>query len=261
MRLIDTHAHLNDPKFAEDMDEVVARANDAGVEQIIVCGYDLQSSRDAIALADRFGCVYATVGVHPHDAKTYAAAVEEALEEMSAHEKVLAIGEIGLDYHYNFSPREQQLKAFRAQIDLAERLGMPIVVHSRESNDEALEVLTSGAGNTPAGVFHCFSGDEAFAQRVIEAGFYIGVDGPLTYPASEKLRRVVQMCPIDRLLVETDCPYLTPVPHRGKRNEPAYVRFVAEAASMLKGVTLEELADATTRNAEQLFGIRHTTSS
>lgn len=256
MSLIDTHAHLNDQKFASDIDEVVSRANAAGVDRIIVCGYDLESSRTAVELSSRFDCVFATVGVHPHDAKHYDSAAEAEITELSGNEKVLAIGEIGLDFHYDFSPRPEQMAAFEAQIELASKLGKPIVVHSRESNDEALQVLGEHARNIIGCVFHCFSGDEDFARRVLEMGFYIGVDGPVTYKASEKLRRVVEMCPTDRLLVETDCPYLTPVPHRGKRNEPAYVRYVAEEVARIKQMTLEELASATSLNARRLFGER-----
>lgn len=256
MRLIDTHAHLNDSKFAGDIDEVVARAEAAGVERIIVCGYDLESSQSAVKLARRFDCIYATVGVHPHDAKHYSAEIEPVLTELAGYEKVLAIGEIGLDYHYDFSPRPEQRAAFEAQIELAWKLRMPIVVHSRESNDEALEVLRDHARNIIGCVFHCFSGDENFARQVLDMGFYIGVDGPVTYKASEKLRRVIEMCPMDRLLIETDCPYLTPIPHRGKRNEPAYVRYVAEEVARIKAVPIEELAEATTANARRLLGER-----
>lgn len=253
MKLIDTHAHMNDSKFDSDVDEVVARANAAGVDKIIVCGCDLESSRAAVGLANRFDCVFATVGVHPHDAKAYDSDTEAIIAELARAEKVLAIGEIGLDFHYDFSPRAQQMAAFEAQIELAHTLQMPIVVHSRESNEEALEVLSGRAQNIVGCVFHCFSGDENFARRVLDMGFYIGVDGPVTYKASEKLRRVVEMCPTDRLLVETDCPYLTPIPHRGKRNEPAYVRLVAEEVARVKGVTIEEIAEATSRNAGCLF--------
>lgn len=253
MKLIDTHAHLNDSKFESDIDEVVARANAAGVGRIIVCGYDLESSRAAVELASRFDCVFATVGVHPHDAKHYDSDTEAAIVELSHAERVLAIGEIGLDFHYDFSPRARQMAAFEAQIELAYTLSLPIVVHSRESNDEALEVLKERARNIIGCVFHCFSGDEDFARRVLDMGFYIGVDGPVTYKASEKLRRVIELCPMDRLLVETDCPYLTPIPHRGKRNEPAYVRYVAEEVARVKGVTIEEVAEATSRNTRCLF--------
>ena len=252
--LIDTHAHLNDPKFAEDVDEVIARAAEAGVGRIIVPGYDIESSRAAVDLADRCECVYATVGIHPHDAKNYNDEIEQALAELSHGSKVLAIGEIGLDFHYDLSPRAQQGAAFEAQIDLAWRLEFPIVVHSRESNPEVMDVLKSRSGKIVGGVFHCFSGELEFAQEVLDLGFYIGLDGPLTYKASEKLRRVVEMCPLDRLLVETDCPYLSPIPYRGKRNEPAYVTYVADEVARVKGITIEEVAEATSANAGRLFG-------
>ncbi len=256
MSLIDTHAHLNDSKFAQDIEDVVIRANEAGVDRILVCGYDLESSGAAVDLAARFTSVYATVGVHPHDARSYDAETEAAIAELSGAKKVLAIGEIGLDFHYDFSPRPQQISAFEAQVDLAWKLQLPIVVHSRESNHEALEVLQERARNIIGCVFHCFSGDEDFARRVLDMGFYIGVDGPITYKASDKLRRVVEICPMNRLLVETDCPYLTPVPHRGKRNEPAYVRYVAEEVERVKKATPEEVACATSANARRLFGER-----
>jgi len=251
--LIDTHAHLTDPKFDSDIDEVIARANGAGVDRIIVCGYDLESSRAGVEMAGRFECVYAAVGIHPHDAKSYSAHTASALEELSHAPKVVAIGEIGLDYHYDFSPRCAQVAAFEAQVKLAAKLGLPVVVHSRESNDEALQVLTGCGRCAVAGVFHCFSGDVEFARAVLDRGFYIGIDGPVTYKASEKLRAVVEFCPLDRLLVETDCPYLAPVPHRGRRNEPAYVRLVAEEAARVKGITFDELAEATSANAKKLL--------
>ena len=253
MSFVDTHAHLNDPKFASDIDEVVARANAQDVDRMIVCGYDLESSQAAVDLARRFDCIYATVGVHPHDAKNYNSTTEAAIAELSNSEKVLAIGEIGLDFHYDFSPRDQQAAAFEAQIELAWKLQLPIVVHSRESNDQALEVLSSQADKIIACVFHCFSGEEEFARKVLNLGFYIGVDGPITYKASDKLRRIISQCPLDRLLIETDCPYLTPVPFRGKRNEPAYVKYVAEEIARVKGLTSGEVAEATSRNAADFF--------
>lgn len=256
LNLIDTHTHLNDVKFADDLDEVIQRASDAGVERMIVCGYDLQSSESAIQLANTYESVFATVGIHPHDAKSYTKEAESILKEFAADRKVLAIGEIGLDFHYNFSPREKQFAAFEAQIQLAKKLGLPIVVHSRESNPEALEILKSRSRDVVGCVFHCFSGDADFAREVLEMGFYIGIDGPITYKASQKLRDVVAMCPLDRLLIETDCPYLTPVPHRGKRNEPAYVVYVAEQIAAIKGLTLEVLAQTTTDNAKKLFAAR-----
>ena len=254
MFLIDTHAHLNDAKFEHDLDDVIARAKDANVGRIIVCGYDLESSRSAVNLAVRYKEVFATVGIHPHDAKSYSNEAEKELVELSRNEKVLAIGEIGLDFHYDFSPRPDQFAAFKAQIELAGELKLPIVVHSRESNPEVLQVLEASIENIVGCVFHCFSGDESFARKILELGFYIGVDGPVTYKASEKLRRVVEITPLDRLLLETDCPYLTPTPYRGKRNEPAYVSYVAEEAARVKNLSVEEIAAATSENAARLFG-------
>lgn len=253
MHLVDTHAHLNDSAYASDLDDVVARANSEGIDRIIVCGYDVPSSRSAVELADRYPCVYATVGVHPHDSRLYDSAAAEVLTELSRHPKVLAIGEIGLDYHYDLSPRPAQREAFEAQIDLAAELGLPIVAHSRDSNEDVLQVLEERAANTAGCVLHCYSGDRYLAERVIEDGFYIGVDGPITYKSAAGVRDVVEFCPLDRLLIETDCPYLTPVPHRGKRNEPAYVRYVAQAVAAVKQIDLEEVAVATSTNAGRLF--------
>jgi TatD DNase family protein len=245
---------LNDPKFADDLAEVIQRANEAGVVGIIVCGYDMPSSRNAVDLAERYECIFATVGVHPHDSKSYDDETAAQLVELSHHNKVLAIGEIGLDFHYDFSPRPDQFRAFEAQIDLAGSLGLPIVIHSRESNPEALQVIRSHAANITGGVFHFFSGDEEFARQVLDIGLYIGVDGPITYKSSEVQRQVVKYCPLDRILIETDCPYLAPVPKRGKRNEPGYARIVAEEVARIREISFEELAEVTTKNARRLFG-------
>lgn len=253
IKLVDTHTHLNDEKFACDLDAVIKRAAEAGVERIIVCGCDMQSSLDAVQLAEKYDPIYATVGVHPHDAKNYNTDAGNTLRNLSSNPKVLAIGEIGLDFHYNFSPPQMQFAAFEAQMDLAGQLGLPVVVHSRESNPEALQALRNHASKIVGCVFHCFSGDAEFAKDVLDMGFYIGIDGPITYKASQKLREVVRMCPMDRLLIETDCPYLTPVPFRGKRNEPAYVRYVADEIAQVKGISIESVALATTQNADRLF--------
>ncbi len=251
--MIDTHAHLNDPKFADDLSDVLARAKNAGVERIIVCGYDLPSSHAAVEMAERYECIYASVGIHPHDASNFNNDTLAELKELSRHRRVIAIGETGLDFHYNFSPRKAQFEAFRAQVILAGEQSLPLIVHSRESNIETFKELCETTANIYGCVFHCFSGDEEFARKVLSMGFYIGVGGPITYKNSEKLRRVVEICPPDRLLVETDCPYLAPVPYRGKRNEPAYVRYVLEEAARLKGITFGELEKITTTNAHSLF--------
>lgn len=250
--LIDTHTHLNDPRFDSDLDEVIARAQAAGVERIVVCGADVPSSRQAVDIARRYDVVYATVGVHPHDAKTFGEGNLRELRELSTADKVIAIGEIGLDFHYDFSPRPDQKKAFEAQLRLAQEVGLPVVVHSREAHAETMAVIRA-AGAVEGCVFHCFSGDVGQAWEVFDLGFYVGVDGPVTYNKSEKLREVVAACPPDRLVVETDCPYLAPVPHRGKRNEPAFVRCVCEAVAGIRGISREEVAEMTSRNARRLF--------
>ena len=251
--MIDTHAHLNDSKFDSDIDDVISRAETAGVERIIVCGYDMPSSQSAVDLADRYSSVFATVGIHPHDAKNFNDEALQELTELSRNDKVIAIGEIGLDFHYDFSPRPDQFKAFEAQIDLANKLSLPIVIHSRESNPEALQVLKTNIAKIDGCVFHCFSGDEDCAREVLELGFYIGVDGPLTFKNSAVLRRVVEICPQDRLLIETDCPYLTPLPYRGKRNEPAYLRYVIEEVARIWEISVEQADEITTQNAHMLF--------
>ena len=251
--LIDTHAHLNDPKFSGDRAEIISHAADAGVNRIVVCGYDLASSRAAVDMASRFEAVYAAVGIQPHDAKSFSADALVEIEELSRAPKVIAIGEIGLDFHYDFSPRPEQFVAFEAQVELAGRLGLPMVVHSREANTEAMQVLSGAASNIAGCVLHCFSGDEEFAREVFDAGLYIGIDGPITFKGSEKLRRVVEIAPPERLLLETDCPYLTPVPYRGKRNEPAYLVHIAEEVARIKGMTVESLGEITSANARRLF--------
>lgn len=251
--MIDTHSHLNDPQFADDVPEVIARANAAGVDKIVVCGYDIQSSRDAVSLAAQYDCVYATIGVHPHDSKSYSSEIENELAELSEHKKVIAIGEIGLDFHYDLSPRPDQFAALEAQIKLASRVGLPIVIHSRESNVESLKVLREQLENIIACVYHCFSGEDEFAEEIKDMGFYIGIDGPVTYKASKKLRRIIESYPLDRILLETDCPYLSPNPYRGKRNEPAYVQYVAEEVARVKELTTQEIVDITTENAKRLF--------
>ncbi|MCX8054013.1 MAG: TatD family hydrolase [Armatimonadetes bacterium] len=288
--MIDTHAHLNDRKFAKDLDEVLARAHNAGVDQIVVCGYDLTSSRTAIDIALRFEGVFATVGVHPHDAKSFGPKDLKTLRELARNPKVVAIGETGLDFHRDLSPRPVQIETFKAQIDLAKETGLPVVVHSRKSNEEALEIIEGSLADLVGGVFHCFSGEEEFAQRVIDAGFYIGIDGPITFGAHSRkngakrlespltppweenrssktsldpfsqtgeggLRRVVEITPRDRLLLETDCPYLTPAPHRGKRNEPAYLIYVAKAVAEIWNVAVTEVDRITAENARRLFGL------
>lgn len=249
--LIDTHSHLNHENFALDLAETVERTLQAGVEKILVAAYDMPSSEQAIKMAEEFDCIAASVGIHPHDAKTMDEHNFARIKELASHPKVLAIGEIGLDFHYNFSPPDKQEEAFRLQVRLAHELDLPIIVHSREAGEETLAVLRSEP--RVRGVFHCFSENVEYVKRVVEMGYYIGIDGPVTYKRSDELREVVKWTPLDRLLVETDCPYLSPQRFRGKRNEPAYVVYVAEKVAEVKGLSFDEVAEATTRNAYELF--------
>lgn len=255
--LVDTHAHLDDPRFAGEQDAVVARALAAGVARIVTVGADLATSRAAVALARRHAGVYAAVGVHPHEAKTLDQAGLAELRALAGEAKVVAIGEIGLDFHYDHSPREAQAWAFRAQLELARELGLPVVVHDREAHAETMAALREWARSGPGarrGVLHCFSGDEAMAREAIDLGFTISFAGPLTFAKSTQLRRLAATLPLESVVVETDCPYLAPEPLRGRRNEPANVRFVAAKLAEARGLDLPAVARATTRNAERLFG-------
>lgn len=253
--LVDTHAHLDSGQFSGDVDGVVARARDAGVGTILTVGCDLSSSRASIALAERYNNVWASVGIHPHDAATVDAATLAELRQLATHPRVVAIGEVGLDFYRDRSPRDLQRQAFRAQIRLANELGKPLIVHDRDAHDEVLAILRDEGASEIGGVMHCFSGDLALAKACVAMGFFISFAGPLTYPANEALRAVAEGLPIDVMLMETDCPYLAPQPWRGKRCEPAFVRATAETLATVKGLTLDDVARVTSLNALRLFGI------
>jgi TatD DNase family protein len=252
--LIDTHCHFNHARFAEDMPECIARARDAGVSQMIVVGADREGSEQAVAIAEEVGDgVFATIGVHPHDAKHWDAATEARFRTLADHPKVVAIGEIGLDYHYDFSPREAQFEAFRAQMRLARAAGLPVVIHCREAYADTLQVLGEEGADQTGGVMHCWAGTVAEAQQTVAMGLALGFGGTLTFKNADEVRLAAQTMPLESLLIETDAPYLAPMPHRGKRNEPAYVRLVAERLAELRGMTLEEIARLTTGNAHRTF--------
>lgn len=252
--LIDTHAHLDLEEFDRDRPTVLDRARSNGIGYIINTGFDLESSRRSIALAARHPQIFAAVGVHPHDAAKADAAVWAAIPELAAAPKVMAVGEIGLDYYRDLSPRTVQQAAFRRQIGIAKELNLPIIVHNRDAHADTLRILKEEKAGEAGGVLHCFSGSWEVAKECLDLGFHISFAGPVTFTNAPKLQDVVQKVPLDRLLVETDCPYLAPVPHRGKRNEPAYVHLVAEKIATLRELPLEELAAATTANARRLFG-------
>lgn len=251
--MIDTHTHLDRKDFDQDRRQVIQFALSNGVEKIINVGYDLKSSQRSIQLAEEFEQIYAAVGFHPHDAKDLNAESLKRIEKLADHPKVVAIGEIGLDFYRNLSPQKDQQRAFREQIALAKNLNLPIVVHSREAHDQTLEILKDAHAQEAGGVLHSFTGNADHAKMTQDMGFYFGFNGMLTYKESKTVQ-VARGLPIDSLLIETDCPYLSPVPHRGKRNQPAYVKYVlGKLTDLFSPLTFEDLERITTLNANQLF--------
>lgn len=261
MILIDTHAHLDDKRFDTDRDRVFERAMAADVRTIITVGTDLESSRRSVELASHLGgdssqrrpAIWATVGVHPHDASQLNTDVLAELDRLARDRHVVAIGEIGLDLYRNLSPQATQETAFVEQLQLSRRLNKPVVIHDRDAHAQTLSLIRQ-VGKDWQGVLHCYSGDEEMARQVISMGFFISLAGPLTFENARRLQEIARLVPLERLLIETDCPYLAPQPHRGQRNEPAYVRQVAAKLADIKGMSLTHVADATTANASKLFG-------
>jgi TatD DNase family protein len=253
--MIDTHAHLDFPQFDKDREEVIKKSKKEGITRIINIGVDLNSSRKSVELADKYDEIYATVGFHPHDASKLNLNSLKELKRLAQHPKVVGIGEIGLDYFRNLSPRDVQIQAFKDQIKLALDVNKPIVVHIRNAWDEGLSILKKTNAKKVGGVLHCFSGNLAQAQEGLDLGFYLSFNGTLTYHKS-KSAELVKKLPLDFILTETDCPYLTPAPHRGKRNEPAYVKLVGEKLSQLfSPLTFQDIKRITTVNAQRLFGL------
>jgi TatD DNase family protein len=255
MRLIDSHAHVDGDEFAADRDAVLARARAAGVTPIVTVGTgpSLEHIARAAALAEREPDVYATAGVHPHDAGRIADDWWPALEALARRPRVVAVGETGLDYHYDHSPRGAQLAAFRRHVRLARAVGKPVVCHVRDAHADTLEILSSEGAAEVGGVIHCFTGGPDDARAYVAAGMHISFSGILTFKTAAAIRAAVREVPLDRILVETDCPYLAPVPLRGRRNEPAYIVHTAEAVAREAGVPVEALAAATTANTSRLF--------
>jgi TatD DNase family protein len=253
VKLVDSHCHLDDSKFDEDREATIERARGAGVERMLAIGTgdgppDLEV---AVRLAERYDFIYATIGVHPHDAAKASEETFARLRELAAHPKVLAIGEIGLDYHYDFSPRPVQKEVFARQLALAAEARKPIVIHTREAWDDTLEEVR----DLPhGGIMHCFTGDAAQARQALDRGFHLSFGGVLTFPKAEGVREAARIAPDDRLLVETDCPYLAPVPHRGKRNEPAFMVETVRRLAEVRGRSPEEIAEITTHNFDRLMG-------
>jgi TatD DNase family protein len=253
-QLIDTHMHLHLAEFDADREQAIARARAGQVARMVEVGYDLESSRAALALAEEHPALYAAVGIQPHYATLAGDEWLAEVRQLAAHPKVVAIGEIGLDYHHDRAPHDAQERLFRQQLALARELGLPVVIHSRDAHADTVRILRDAARGQP-GIMHSFSGDWAYAEACLEIGFQLSFSGPVTFNKASDLHEVARRAPLDRILTETDSPYLAPHPLRGKRNEPANVRLVAERLAALRGIELEELARAVWRNACELFGI------
>ncbi|MGI5979368.1 MAG: TatD family hydrolase [Oscillospiraceae bacterium] len=252
--LFDTHAHYTDEAFDADRDEVIRAVRDSGVERVMNSSSDEKSSREAIALAEKYDFIYASVGWHPEDAAGFSSVSAELIREWVRHPKVRAIGEIGLDYHYDdAAPRELQKEVLERQMQLALELNMPVVIHDREAHGDCMELVRK----YPAlhGAFHCFSGSVEMARELLDRGWYLGFTGVITFKNARKALEVLEMCPTDRILIETDCPYMAPVPHRGERNDSRFLKLMAEKVAAVKGLSPEEAAALTTENGKRLFGI------
>jgi len=255
VEVVDTHCHLDMDGYKDDLLNVLERARSAGVRRMITIGIDLESSRAAVALAEAHDGVFAAVGVHPHHIAETGEDAYHEIRQLAAHPKVVAYGEIGMDAVRHYAPLPLQMEHFRRQVDTAKELRLPLIIHDRETHEEIMAVLEAAAPFPAGGVMHCFSGDADLALRVVAMGFYVSIPGVVTFNNSAMMQEAVKALPLERLLVETDGPFLAPVPKRGRRNEPAYVLYTAQRVAELKGVTIDELARQTTANAETLFGL------
>ena len=252
MKAVDTHCHLDSERFDSDRVEVLKRTKE-NLDFIVNIGYDLETSKRSIELAQKNDFIYATVGIHPTDVENYDEKLEQDLEKLAQDEKVVAIGEIGLDYHWMTTPKEHQQEIFRKQLELARRIKKPVVIHTREAMADTIAILKEYPDIT--GVIHCYPGSSESARELIDR-FYLGIGGTLTFKNAKKSVQVVEEIPLERLVLETDAPYLAPVPHRGERNEPSYVLEVAKKIAEIKGISLEEVIEITTKNAKELYRIQ-----
>jgi TatD DNase family protein len=254
--LTDTHAHLDGAAFDDDREQMIQRAVEQGVTRIVNIGFNRETIQTTMQLVEAYDFIYGAVGWHPQDAKDMLPEDLLWIEQLCLHEKIVAIGEIGLDYYWDTSPKETQHRVFREQIQLARKINKPIIIHNREAHQDILQILKEEKANEVGGIMHCFSGSWETAKICLDMNFYISFAGPLTYKNAKQPKEVLSQVPLDRLLFETDAPYLTPHPHRGKRNESSYVRLVAEAAAEIHGLSLEEIAQITTNNAICLLGLK-----
>ncbi|APJ09514.1 MULTISPECIES: TatD family hydrolase [Bacillus] len=253
--LFDTHAHLNAEQYNEDLEQVIERAKSEKVEKIVVVGFDRPTITRAMELIEEYDFIYAAIGWHPVDAIDMTDEDLAWIKDLSQHEKVVAIGEMGLDYYWDKSPKDVQKEVFRRQIALAKEVKLPIVIHNRDATEDVVTILKEEGAAEVGGIMHCFTGSLETAKACMEMNFYISFGGPVTFKNAKKPKEVVKEIPSDKLLIETDCPYLTPVPFRGKRNEPSYVKYIAEQIAELREISFEELAELTTKNAKKVFRI------
>ena len=250
--IFDTHAHYDDSRFDEDRTELLSSLCTSSVSGIINCGCDLKSSLEAVNLTEKHPFVYGAVGVHPHEAEETTEEDLIKIKELYSKEKIVAVGEIGLDYFYDFSPREKQIEIFRKQIITANELDLPVIIHDRDAHEDTMNILKE---LKPKGVVHCFSGSAEMAKEILKLGLYIGIGGAVTFKNARKPVEVVEMLPLDKLLLETDAPYMTPVPFRGKRCDSSHIAFTAEKIAEIKGIDVQDLIDQCTENAKKLFNI------
>lgn len=250
--IFDSHAHYDDRRFDPDRDAALSALPDAGVRYVMNAACNLASAKAGISLAERYGFIYASAGVHPHDAKDAPDDLKEQIALLTRHPKVLAVGEIGLDYHYDFSPRDKQLKVFEIQLQCALELDLPVIIHDREAHADTMRLLKA---YKPRGIMHCYSGSAEMAAELIKLGFYIGFTGVVTFQNARKTLEAVRAVPLDRLLVETDCPYMAPEPFRGKRCDSSMIPRTAQTLAEVKGVSIQELLDRTCENACTVYGL------
>ena len=253
--LIDTHAHLFYPNFEDDLEEVIQRAEEAGIDFILVPATDLQSAEKVIKLTEQYDMIYGAVGIHPHETKGWNSSLVEEIESLAGHNKIVAIGEIGLDYYYDYSPKGKQIEAFKSQIDLALKLDLPIIVHNRDSDEDMMEIIGSYCSSGLKAQFHCFNGSQKDAYELMHMGYMISFTGNITFKKADELREILKNIRIDQILLETDSPFLTPVPYRGKRNEPANVKFIAEQVAEAHNLSVADVGRITSFNAFRIFGI------
>ena len=252
---IDTHAHLFYPNFEDDVDDIIQRARKEGIDYIIVPATDIKTSHQTIELCDKYDFIYGAVGIHPHDTKDWEPSLINEIKELAKHKKIVAIGEIGLDYYYDFSPKEKQIEAFKSQIELAIDLNLPIIVHNRESDEDMMKIIQEYCGSGLKAQFHCFSSSLEVANEYIKMGHFVSFTGNITFKKADELRNVLSKISLEHVMIETDSPFMTPVPHRGKRNEPSYVKLIAEKIAEVHNLSIEDISRFTSYNVFRMFGI------